>query len=679
MNGTPLQNLYMPFNANMSNGNNVTSDYSGNNNYAIVYGAVWNATGGVNSSGAYKFDGSNDYIESTVTQNKSVVSFWYKNSTSNYWTLIINNLGTIYAYGHSTATYQYPIYINGNSFQIGNSSDGYYAGEIDEVKVHNRTLSIGERWQLYIEGGYGHNVLRNTETLVNHSFTCSVTPEGLTGNGTTLYSNNITIAYNSPKYNMTYDYKVYEFETSIHSIRIFEYEFNITNATLIWDNRVLTPEIRIGNSGEVIYLMNNYTIAKLTNDTDTKIFYWYYSEILFDGSVLTHNTSKNYQEVHKVYFGDCNFNITNASSVFMQLWDNYNRTIYGNIYSAWNIYPMDRSFLINYSFSRVNVTNQTICIYPWNTTYIAYALIEYIGDSYPYIFTYNIYNTTLSNDAREYYLYSINDTTQVLFTIQDHDSNKIGRAYIHILKYDTGTDSYKTTEILKTDSNGQAIGNIVLTNTYYDYLIYYGGVLIHHEMAVKLISTTKTFAVSIGEADWNTDFKITLGVNTMLYYNKTTQNFVYTWSDPAGSMHYGCLRVDKYNLTGSNTLSDTCTLSTSGSIVYHLAEQENGTRYIGQGYLKFDYHLPTDRVEVVIGAITDLYSTDKFGSLFISLVLCVVFFFVGLPNPAISIGLLGVAVIISMMAGMWVMTYLSLGTILFLIIIMIYISGRQND
>jgi hypothetical protein len=109
--------LFMNF--NQENQSSVVADNSVySNNGAINGNVIWNSTGGYDGSGAYTFNGTN-YITSTVTQSKTTITFWYKNSTATSWTHIVNASGTTYVNGIASIPSEYPIYISGNSVNIG--------------------------------------------------------------------------------------------------------------------------------------------------------------------------------------------------------------------------------------------------------------------------------------------------------------------------------------------------------------------------------------------------------------------------------------------------------------------------------------------------------------------------------------------------------------------------------
>lgn len=325
----------------------------------------------------------------------------------------------------------------------------------------------------------------------------------------------------------------------------------------------------------------------------------------------------------------------------------------------------------------VDANNIKYCIYPswYNDTIDQQIEYELDGIYYSYFLNDYLYN----NITKNLYLYTTNGTTQVLFTVLDVNGDEVQDAYIHILKYDVGTGTYKTTEIIKTDAQGQALGNIVLANAYYTFYIYYGGSLVYTEAAVRLIATTRTFTVNLAGSDWFTNFDTTLGVTTDLYFNDATQNFVYTWSDASGDMYYACLRVDKFNDTGKYNLSNTCTESTSGTILYNIPVLENGTEYIGTGYLKYDNEIITDVVSKIVVAARALFRLAPNIGLFLTIMFCVTMFMIGLPNPALSLAFLGVGVMFTSIFGLFYLSWLQVSTIVVLALIQLYIMGRQNQ
>ena len=207
--------LYMPFEWGSA------VDISGRGNDGTVVNAVWNATGGRNQTGGFRFDGSGDYINVGTgfnTINNVAVSLWFKANvlSNNYIFCKYHNTGDSWAVGFSSSgnllrinddidnagmardativspnvwyhvvvileeknetAYENKLYLNGilkgnESYSTGgwNSFGGnlyigsrdpanyYFNGTIDEVMIFNRSLSATEILQLYNNQSANHD------------------------------------------------------------------------------------------------------------------------------------------------------------------------------------------------------------------------------------------------------------------------------------------------------------------------------------------------------------------------------------------------------------------------------------------------------------------------------------------------------------------------------------------
>ncbi len=102
------------------------------------------------SGGCYEFDGVDDYIEATVTQDKNTTVLWFKNSTGSWTHGVWLSNGTNYTNGVVGNPSNYPIYISGNTIQIGKTgSSNYFNGSLDNIQIWDRALSSDEISTLY--------------------------------------------------------------------------------------------------------------------------------------------------------------------------------------------------------------------------------------------------------------------------------------------------------------------------------------------------------------------------------------------------------------------------------------------------------------------------------------------------------------------------------------------------
>ncbi|MFC1769237.1 DUF2341 domain-containing protein [Nanoarchaeota archaeon] len=259
VNGTSNTVLNMPFEGNGGSESSSTNDYSGfNNDGTIINGTVWNSSGGYDGSGAYEFDGENDVIIIPSASGDDLnppsdfsISVWFKassnggligklntdgtsiyslrvnnygfyfrvrNSTGDYTTLLNNSVsyndsnwhhfvgvanssaGAIYGYvdGENVGendTYLGEMHQNGHNVTIGLDMDGVYLnGTIDEIIIFNRSLSAEQINALYTNRT---DLIVSQETNENETWAVDITPNDGTDDGTTLRSNNVTIASDS--------------------------------------------------------------------------------------------------------------------------------------------------------------------------------------------------------------------------------------------------------------------------------------------------------------------------------------------------------------------------------------------------------------------------------------------------------------------------------------------------
>ncbi len=244
--------LNMPF----EGGSNTTwtKDYSGYSNDGAVKGTgFWNSSGGYDSKGAYKFDGSGDYIsvgDAGLNNQSGTISLWVKlPSYSNYPNIFsTNDLGSndairmevstsfcgtnrVYMYdagagcsafaAFSTNTWTMLTvawsgsrmlgYTNGalsfnssrtvgvtvNDLVFGRGFDAnrYFTGTLDEVLVFNSTLSKEQVNALYLAGS---QKIVSQETEKGDIWKACITPNDGATDGIEKCSNNLTIENTAP-------------------------------------------------------------------------------------------------------------------------------------------------------------------------------------------------------------------------------------------------------------------------------------------------------------------------------------------------------------------------------------------------------------------------------------------------------------------------------------------------
>ncbi len=134
-------------------GSNTAYDRSGNANHGAITNMSTSTSAAIGVQGqGLDFDGSDDYVDATVTQSTTSISVWYDSGDG--FDHLVKADGSYYVNGASAVPDTFPVYISGDTVQIGKDEAGsLVAGKIDEVRIYNRALSENEIKKLYREGG----------------------------------------------------------------------------------------------------------------------------------------------------------------------------------------------------------------------------------------------------------------------------------------------------------------------------------------------------------------------------------------------------------------------------------------------------------------------------------------------------------------------------------------------
>lgn len=210
-----------------------------------------------------------------------------------------------------------------------------------------------------------------------------------------------------------------------------------------------------------------------------------------------------------------------------------------------------------------NYSTTTGCIYEDllspDTYTLRYTALGYMQSFYYLTLTdrtFNALNLTLLNDT---------SGTEVTLNVYDTLGNKLEGATVKILKYDVTTNTYPIVEILNTNFEGVAVGNIVLNSEYYKFVIDYEGETRLTTTPTYIYGTSLNFYIPTGNSGME-DYFSEADISGTLSFNYDTNLATFTYSDLDNSATRGCLYAYTSNL-GVNTLVNTsCSTSSSGSL-----------------------------------------------------------------------------------------------------------------
>ena len=325
-----------------------------------------------------------------------------------------------------------------------------------------------------------------------------------------------------------------------------------------------------------VFNVSNVIDIPLSQVYSNKTFYWTWIFTTLT-QTLKQNSTIFSHEVNRTNLVNCNSGQSN-------------QTINFTTHNATNPFPIvNATFKIalnhwlgsgntrrNYSFEDVTetVSNFSFCI-SHNKTFHTDAVIEYDGIGSALNF-YFLTNASLSNKSQTIPLYLLDNSKATLTELKTVDSarNPVEGITIQIQSYDIGTDTFYTVAMAKTSEGGADLTYLNWYDTLYKFIFTQGGEVVKTTSPYKISATPQIFGIISGTVFEFAKFE---DMVYNLYYNSTTQNFVYTFTKPSGEVKSSCLRVIKRNITEDTTICLTCETSTSATLYCNVASHGNGT------------------------------------------------------------------------------------------------------
>ena len=419
-----------------------------------------------------------------------------------------------------------------------------------------------------------------------------------------------------------------------------------TNITITSPDMTQSAPIQVNESTasyNFILTDDNYTIYIDAHRYDSRNFY---------NQELTYlNNTATYVLSREGLIDNCTTH--NTKGINFTLYNNTDgTTLIGNIsghFWAW-IDGDSRADAAPINITWTNVTDFSMCIVDELGSYNFDGQMEYYAPGYDPQ-TYYWSDGTISYDPEQIDLYMIDGGTAVTFTVKDQDDKKIIGADIHILEYDLTTDTTKLITVIQTDTNGEAVGNLVLDTKKYKFLIFYRGELKLETQPTTLTLTTYNFRINLIE-NYMEHYDQSLDVVCSMVFDNETEIFTYTWADPNQLITESCFKVVKRTGFGDIELYNNCFFDTTGEKTYNINTSTKGDNsFIGTGTFKLD--------GVVYLCSTDTYTYDDRYQLtgdlgiFLTLLISVLLVFISFFNVPFAIIMSLIGIFISTLLGLF--------------------------
>ena len=345
-------------------------------------------------------------------------------------------------------------------------------------------------------------------------------------------------------------------------------------------------------------------------------------------------------------FGNVLFNFT-----FVDIEDE--SALNADIENTFYIYNSTGDNVYNYSEEDTNVSYYALCILNYTSDYTVSSFQQYSSEGYEAknysqrtYYLNNASMTALNNITL--YLLDEEEVTQILFHTTDNVGTPLEDLYIKVQEYNVGTGSAETVNILKTDSNGEALANLNLYETWYIFIIENEDGEVLKTTAPQQLNTNEYyFRINPSVTVLETYLDIT-GLAYSLTYSNVTNRTIFTLTDTTGLANNICLKVVEQSFGGQDVLTDTCVTTSSATLTYNFSASEDEL-YIATGYVLIsgDYgEVPIiiDDLEINRGTAVSIYGLT---GVILAIFLLGTIMFAGLFNPVapIILGIVGLGLL----------------------------------
>lgn len=470
-------------------------------------------------------------------------------------------------------------------------------------------------------------------------------------------------------YNVTYNIETIEKTSNYFILNLFN---NFTSsANFNYNNSIYSPSSAY-SSGVWTFTSSGFNPDWVPDSVLNQSFPFFWN-LTIDGD--TANTSTYNQLVHKIYLNDSS-SCTSPKTLNFSIRNSSNEALLSpsglDIY--FDVWYDDSAYSRNYTFSYTGSSSYDVCISPSWVNYTTNAQAQYSFGA----FTDKLYyltNAVLNNVTQYINLYFEDGSSQVQFTVIDLNDISLEDVTIQVMSYDVGSNTFTTTEILQTDDQGLAYGQLVLGN-WYKFILTYNDVVVLETTPSIINSATRTFRVNLASNYLEDNYDVYGDMAHTLTFDNSTLTFDFTYAQADGTPVNVCLEVIKQNVMGNTLLTNTCpTAVASGTIFYTITENITGATYIANSYIHFGNNSNLITLDTLSVSFDDEYKEWGLEGVFVTFLLLVTVAMVGIWNPVVAVFLMLIGIIAAIVINIF---YLSWGAIVALIIIGIIAMYRMN-
>jgi len=405
------------------------------------------------------------------------------------------------------------------------------------------------------------------------------------------YGINVSFRYHILQSGINYLENITELsEQNISLSLLKDSDDTIQSIYLIYNNSLLQMQNAISS--------NNISSSKIITSPQVTLDYnvsFYFSAYMISGSYF--NSSIYNQTVKAIFLDNCSsysIKILNLSVLDEELQIPINIP---TIEAFVELISVDGDTVSSFSKLFYNITPASICINTNFTNYSLSSILKYYGNEsyvqeYYYISDSKINLLNIPKNINLYDLKSDDATSfKIYFTGEDY--NTVEDAFIYIdRQYITENNSFKTVELPKTDSSGQAVVHLVQNDVNYNIIIVKDNKVIGSFINVRaycqniLTGECNIFLSpkNIEGTGYSYDNSIGVIVDSISYNESTgivSGNFII----PDGTFKNVTMIVERNNIFGNRTLCSYSITSSSGMLICSVGTGLSDSEIISNVYV----------------------------------------------------------------------------------------------
>lgn len=496
---------------------------------------------------------------------------YYDGSSISNFTITLKNSTDTFINSTSSGSFLYPFISTGiyNITISSNQSGGYFNVTYDNYDV---TTDLNVRMYQSIL------ILNASEIISNNpisSFSATIPTKINYSNSTGLVqfivkAGTYNVTGNASNYfNSSKSITISPLEVKTDTLEFASNNLTISAISIISSDAILSFNVSIYS------LDYNYSVAGYTSDGN-------YTLTLINGSYNVTISPVNYTSQSAIvnfsrgdFFPNYTFSLYTSNSINFSFFDEETSELIDNA-------TIDIEIIGDYSATNYSTSNGFLYV---DLIMPSVYLIRFDSADYT---ERHYYFQLVNNTHNELKLYLVNDTkaTAVTATVIDQDGKNVESAYVKVLRYEIGTNSYTVREIYKTDNQGETSLNIIKNNEFYKFMIEYpfGEFKLLTDPAY-IISDTIPFQIQNRDLVAARFFKAS-NVLTIPSFNNDTNTFSLVWNDPNNVMSEICWNIYDLKISSKTLVNSSCVQSSSGTISLRVANQ-TGTTYLAEAIAGF--------------------------------------------------------------------------------------------